>query len=57
MPHSYPVSGAFPQVRARPDLARSCRRLWRISALLYGFALACLLLGGTFAFVLPALNN
>jgi hypothetical protein len=40
-----------------PDAARSCRRLRRISALLYGLALASLLLGGTFAFVLPALNE
>jgi hypothetical protein len=40
-----------------PDVARSCRRLRRISALLYGLALASLLLGGTFAFVLPALNE
>jgi hypothetical protein len=40
-----------------PDVARSCRRLRRISALLYGLALASLLLGATFAFVLPALNN
>ena len=39
------------------DVARSCRRLRRISALLYGLALASLLLGGTFAFVLPALNE
>lgn len=40
-----------------PDAARSCRRLRRISALLYGLALASLLLGVTFAFVLPALND
>jgi hypothetical protein len=40
-----------------PDVARSCRRLRRISALLYGLALASLLLGGTFAFVLPTLNQ
>ena len=40
-----------------PDVARSCRRLRRLSALLYGIALASLLLGGTFAFVLPALNE
>jgi hypothetical protein len=40
-----------------PDAARSCRRLRRISALLYGLALASLLLGATFAFVLPALNH
>jgi hypothetical protein len=40
-----------------PDAARSCRRLRRISALLYGLALVSLLLGVTFAFVLPALNS
>jgi hypothetical protein len=40
-----------------PDVARSCLRLRRVSALLYGLALASLLLGGTFAFVLPALNQ
>jgi hypothetical protein len=40
-----------------PDAARSCRRLRRISVLLYGLALASLLLGVTFAFVLPALND
>ena len=40
-----------------PDAARSCQRLRRISALLYGLALLSLLLGVTFAFVLPALNN
>jgi hypothetical protein len=40
-----------------PVAARSCQRLRRISALLYGLALASLLLGATFAFVLPALNG
>ena len=38
-----------------PEAARSCRRLRRGSAMMYGFALASLLLGATFAFVLPAL--
>jgi hypothetical protein len=42
---------------ADPDAAQSCRRLRRISALLYGLALASLLLSVTFAFVLPALNG
>jgi hypothetical protein len=49
--------GRFVPCPPDPDGARSCRRLRRISALLYGLALASLLLGGTFAFVLPALNN
>src|ERR1700691_2832516 len=40
-----------------PDAVRSCQRLRRISALLYGLALASLLLGATFAFVLPSLNS
>ncbi len=40
-----------------PDAARSCQRLRRISALLYGLALMTLLLSVTFAFVLPALNS
>jgi hypothetical protein len=40
-----------------PDAARSCRHLRRISALLHGLALVSLLLGVTFAFVLPALNS
>lgn len=37
-----------------PDAARGCRRLRRISAFLYGFALASFALGAVFAFVLPA---
>jgi hypothetical protein len=38
-----------------PAAARACRRLRRISALLYGLALASFTLGTVFAFVLPAL--
>ena len=38
-----------------PAAARSCTRLRRFSAVLYGIALASYLLGGLFAFVLPAL--
>jgi hypothetical protein len=40
---------------ADPALARSCRRLRRISAILYAVAVVSFLLGATFAFVLPAL--
>jgi len=40
---------------ADPAAARVCRRLRRISAILYGFALASFALGAVFAFVLPAL--
>ena len=36
-----------------PEAARSCRRLRRISAALYGLALGCFALGVTFAFLLP----
>jgi hypothetical protein len=41
---------------ADPELARSCRRLRRISVIVYAAALVSLLLGATFAFVLPALS-
>ena len=40
---------------AEPELARSCRRLRRISAMLYAAALGSFLLGAAFAFVLPIL--
>jgi hypothetical protein len=40
---------------AEPELARSCRRLRRISAMLYAAALGSFLLGAAFAFVLPLL--
>jgi len=39
-----------------PDAAQACRRLRRLSALLYGVALASFALGIAFAFVLPALS-
>jgi hypothetical protein len=39
-----------------PGAARACRRLRRISAFLYGLALASFALGAVFAFVLPALG-
>jgi hypothetical protein len=38
------------------DAARACRRLRRISAVLYGLALASFAFGAVFAFVLPALG-
>jgi hypothetical protein len=40
---------------ADPLLARSCRRLRRISLLFYSIALVSFLLGATFAFLPPAL--
>jgi hypothetical protein len=39
------------------ELARSCRRLRRLSAIIYVIALISFVLGATFAFVLPALSN
>jgi hypothetical protein len=42
---------------ADPALAESCRRLRRISAVLYGIAVASFLLGAIFAFVLPRLSG
>jgi hypothetical protein len=41
---------------ADPGLARSCRRLRRVSAILYGVALISFALGAAFAFILPALS-
>jgi hypothetical protein len=40
-----------------PDAARACRRLRRISAVLYRTALASFALGAVFAFVLPAVHR
>jgi hypothetical protein len=40
---------------SEPGAARMCRRLRRISAVLYGFALASFALGSVFAFALPVL--
>ena len=42
---------------ADPDAARSCRRLRRISAVLYGVAFDSFALGATFAFLLPAISH
>jgi hypothetical protein len=38
-----------------PVAARSCTRLRRISVWVYGVSVLCFAVGGTFAFVLPAL--
>lgn len=38
-----------------PALARSCKRLRRISAVTYALALICFITGATFAFLLPYL--
>jgi hypothetical protein len=40
-----------------PAAARSCRRLRRLSAVLYGLALASLAIGAAFAFVVPIFNG
>jgi hypothetical protein len=40
-----------------PGAARACRRLRRISLLLYGLALASFALGVAFAWVIPALGR
>lgn len=41
---------------ADPQLARSCRRLRRISAVIFTIALLGFVVGGIFAFVLPVLS-
>jgi len=41
---------------ADPAAARSCTRVRRISAVLYGVAVGSFLLGGVFAFVFPMLS-
>jgi hypothetical protein len=41
---------------ADPVLARACRRTRTIGIWVYGFAVACFLVGVLFAFVLPNLN-
>jgi hypothetical protein len=38
-----------------PELARSCRRLRRLSAIIYAIALLSFMTGATFAFALPVL--
>jgi uncharacterized iron-regulated membrane protein len=40
-----------------PAAARSCTRLRRMSAAIYGVSVACYASGGVFAFVLPALGS
>jgi predicted small integral membrane protein len=57
------VLGGIAQWRARslpcptdPVLARTCRRTRKIGIWVYGFAVACFLVGMLFAFVLPNLN-
>lgn len=40
-----------------PVAARSCTRLRRLSAVVYVVSVACFVLGGSFAFVLPALGS
>ncbi|HTD75856.1 MAG TPA: hypothetical protein VK652_20175 [Steroidobacteraceae bacterium] len=40
-----------------PELARSCQRLRRISAVIYASALLCFGVGFTFAFVLPMFSS
>jgi hypothetical protein len=42
---------------ADPELARSCQRVRRLSAIVYTIALISFVLGATFAFVLPALST
>jgi hypothetical protein len=42
---------------ADPKLARSCRRLRRISAVIYAIALLSFAVGAGFAFVLPAFSS
>jgi hypothetical protein len=42
---------------ADPDLARSCRGLRRISAVIYAVATVSFAIGATFAFVLPAFSS
>ena len=42
---------------ADPGLARSCRRLRRISAVIYAVASSSFLIGCAFAFVLPAITS
>lgn len=42
---------------ADPELARSCERLRRLSAIIYTVALASFAVGVTFAFALPAFSS
>lgn len=40
-----------------PSVARMCMRLRRVSAVVYGVSVVCLVAGALFAFVLPATGN
>lgn len=40
-----------------PSAARSCMRLRRLNAIVYGTSVACFAVGAGFAFVLPMLNS
>jgi len=40
-----------------PAAALSCTRLRRLSAVIYGVSIVCFVIGGTFAFVLPAIGT
>jgi len=40
-----------------PDAARACRRLRRLSAILYGLAVAISAVGAAFAFILPIFGS
>lgn len=40
-----------------PEAALSCRKVRRLSVVLYGLALACFAVGAAFAFLLPILNT
>jgi hypothetical protein len=57
------ISGAALMVGRRapcptdPELARSCQRLRRISAVIYAIALLSFGVGATFAFVLPVFSS
>jgi hypothetical protein len=57
------ISGAALMVGRRapcptdPELARSCRRLRRISAVIYAIAMLSFGVGATFAFVLPVFSS
>jgi hypothetical protein len=40
-----------------PETARSCRRVRRVAAAIYGLAVSCFALGTAFAFVLPMMTS
>jgi hypothetical protein len=51
------VAGRRAPCPADPELARSCQRLRRISAVIYATALLSFGVGATFAFLLPAFSS